>query len=340
MYALSALVPQLHFVLCLAGEILEIDDEHDPELMTFIRCSYGLLGIVYEVTFQIKPLRLMRLYHKVYTLDEFLDDLDDIRASDASVMYYMLPFHGYVAVEYRSYAVIECSEDRVEKQPDVVNNKHLLRHGSDWQFAIRNVYWAKIGPVLGSISMSIPRPLLGIYSSVTNLVLLKTLGVLAGYRILPAEQIILYEEKPLRASQYTFSINTFSVGTFKEAMRDYFAFVRDYYERTGWRTSLLHVGYRVCQDTRSYLSYTADGESMSLDPVTNADGGWYPFLKDYNKFCMAHNGKPLMNQAPLLTHQQVDMSFGPMIKEFNVHRKKMDPDNRFLNNYFRELFAL
>lgn len=53
------------FVLFSSGSIQSYDEDSDPEMMKFIRGSFGLLGIVYEVTFKVSPLRLMKLYHKV-----------------------------------------------------------------------------------------------------------------------------------------------------------------------------------------------------------------------------------------------------------------------------------
>ena len=42
------------------GELIEID-ENQPELLRIARSSYGLFGIVYEVTFRVRPARPMSL---------------------------------------------------------------------------------------------------------------------------------------------------------------------------------------------------------------------------------------------------------------------------------------
>ena len=39
-----------------SGELMEASETNHPELLPFIRASYGLAGIVYEVTFKVKPL--------------------------------------------------------------------------------------------------------------------------------------------------------------------------------------------------------------------------------------------------------------------------------------------
>ncbi len=38
------------------GELAEASETDNPDLMYLMRASYGLCGIVYEVTFRIKPL--------------------------------------------------------------------------------------------------------------------------------------------------------------------------------------------------------------------------------------------------------------------------------------------
>src|SRR3954469_10821049 len=46
-----------------SGELMEITEDKDPELMRAMRSSYGLLGIVYEATIKVRPKQLMRVEH-------------------------------------------------------------------------------------------------------------------------------------------------------------------------------------------------------------------------------------------------------------------------------------
>ena len=48
-----------------SGELEEASEEKNPELLPLIRASYGLAGIVYEVTFRIKPLEIVRFDYDV-----------------------------------------------------------------------------------------------------------------------------------------------------------------------------------------------------------------------------------------------------------------------------------
>src|SRR6202011_4939142 len=61
------------------GELLEITEDN-PELLHVARSSYGLFGIIYEVTFKVRPVQAMTVYHKSYTIDEFARQLPSLRA--------------------------------------------------------------------------------------------------------------------------------------------------------------------------------------------------------------------------------------------------------------------
>ena len=191
---------------------------------------------------------------------------------------------------------------------------------------------------MASVAKAMPlRPIRRLCTKLLDTTTLITLALLAGYNILPSQQTIHYSKDPVKMTQYTFSIFAFDVKVFPRVMREYFTFVRNYYKRTGWECVMPNVGYRLFQDKRSYLSYSPDGEVFTLDPVTIADDGWYPFLKEYNEFCYENGGKPLLNQTPLLRPEHCEQAFGPQLVRFNEKRRQLDPNNRFLSGFFRDL---
>ena len=80
---------------------------------------------------------------------------------------------------------------------------------------------------------------------------------------------------------------------------------------------------------------------MTLDPVATArEPGWDEFLRAYHQFCSQHGGVPLFNQSKWLTREQVHKAFGKRIAVFEAQRAALDPGQRLLNSYFRELFAV
>ena len=77
---------------------------------------------------------------------------------------------------------------------------------------------------------------------------------------------------------------------------------------------------------------------MTIDPVSTANPGWDDFIVAYNQFCMDRNGRGLLNQTPGLT-AACCRSFAATGETLKAARAQFDPDNRLLNDYFRQLLA-
>jgi FAD/FMN-containing dehydrogenase len=306
------------------GSILEIDEE-DPELLQMARSSYGLLGVVVEVTFEVRPLAAMRVYHEMFTFDEFARQLPALKARDASLMLYINPFTDNVTVEFRQY-----------------REEASFRELSSWQWQLRNYIWSHAAPLYGNeVTRRVPvrwlrRALIDAYNRV---IILALRYLVRGDRTLPQAQQIRYPEVG-GSSRYTFSIWAFPEATYIGALRRYIEFSQDYYRRTGFRVNLLSVGYRIAADQSSLFSYSYDGTVITFDPVSTGDEGWDAFLREYNELCSELGGVPLFNQTDFLTRPQVEKAFGERLTRFDSYRKRFDPHDRLLNDYFRELVAL
>ncbi|MCB0158492.1 MAG: FAD-binding oxidoreductase, partial [Caldilineaceae bacterium] len=85
-----------------SGDVVRIGEEQ-PELLRIVRSSYGLLGIVVQVTFRVRPLAAMSVQHVSYRLGEFLEQLPQLKARKQSMMFFLMPFLDRVIVEYRQY---------------------------------------------------------------------------------------------------------------------------------------------------------------------------------------------------------------------------------------------
>ena len=84
-----------------AGEVVEVTEEQ-PEFLQAMRSSYGLFGIVYEVTFRVKPLRSMAVCHKTYHLDTFERELPALKAQGDSLMMCVNPCINKITLSTRS----------------------------------------------------------------------------------------------------------------------------------------------------------------------------------------------------------------------------------------------
>ena len=305
-----------------SGEILEVD-ESQPELLQQIRSSYGLFGIVTAATFRIRPILPMAVHHETFKIPDFLQKLPELWARNESMMYYLFPFDDLITVEFRKY------------NPGASGSPNRII------WPLRNYMWATAGPrfcyqVDGEIADKTIR--YGVIDSFCALWRFKLENIVDSDNTVATDQIIRYP-KVSDDSRYTFSLWAFPEEQYATVLPAYVQFCKDYYQQKGYRTNMLNVGYRISKDQQSLLSYSYDGNVMTVDPVSTANPGWEDFLDAYNVFCAARGGKALLNQTARLKRSQVQNSLGDRLKKFAAVRKTYDPGNRLLNSYFQDLLT-
>ncbi|HLO22386.1 MAG TPA: hypothetical protein VK193_03055, partial [Methyloceanibacter sp.] len=91
------------------GKLREITERDNPKEMQIIRSSYGLLGIVYEVTLKVRPTTALAVRHYSLSLESFRRYFPVYKARGFAVMYYIFPYVRRVLVELR--------KDNPEVQP-------------------------------------------------------------------------------------------------------------------------------------------------------------------------------------------------------------------------------
>lgn len=305
-----------------SGELLEVN-ESQPELLKQVRSSYGLFGIVYEATFRVKPIVPMAVYHETFTLEDFTSRLPELWARNESMMFYTFPFDNLITVEFRKY------------NPGATGSP--ARHV--WK--LRNFMWGTAGPMFcHELTETISNPTI-LYKAVDEFNALwrfKLTHLIKSDNTIATDQIIHYP--PVSgSSRYTFSLWAFPEERYAQVLPAYFKFSRDYYQQKGYRTNMLSVGYRILKDQESLLSYSYDGNVMTVDPVSTGDGAWKPFLTAYNEFCSNLGGSVLLNQTWGVTRAYAQKAMGDRLKQFAAARKQYDPNNRLLNAYFQDLLA-
>jgi FAD/FMN-containing dehydrogenase len=310
-------------VITPAGELIEVSEAKDPGLMQAMRSSYGLLGIVYEATFKVKPVKPMIVQNITYTVDTFLKSLPTLVERGDCMMFYMSPSLEKITVEFTRFA------EESGGAP------------SRWEWKLRNEVWKNIGPSFSYLCTHyVANPKLRSFLIDTSHGLQQwgLMNVVKSQNTVASDAAIRYPDRP-GIGKYTFSIWCFLEESYGPILRAYVEFCRDYYKRTGYRNDVLDVGYRCAQDTNSLLSYAYDGTVLTIDPVCTGAEGWEDFVVAYNEFCSQHGGFPLFNQTPLLTREQVKKAFGARLEKFIEYRKRFDPTDRLLNPYFKELLG-
>jgi FAD/FMN-containing dehydrogenase len=302
-----------------AGELLELTGD-DAELLEAARASYGLFGIVVEVTLAARPLQRLAVEHRTYDRREFVERLPELIEQGASLMFYLFPFIDKVTVEFRRYVPATGRANR-----------------RIW--ALRNFTWRLIAPGVAYWterlvpSRRIRNAIVNTFDSILHVLVDK---VIRSANTVPPDQMIRYPDRAGRTA-FTSSIWAFPEQTFGPTLLDFFEFMRRYDRERGWRPDMPAVGYRVLQDREALLSYSWHGPVLTIDPVSTWKPGWTDFLDAWNEFASEHGGWPLLNQTRGLTAAQTQRAFGERLSALEARRRGFDPDDRLLNAFFRDL---
>jgi hypothetical protein len=305
-----------------SGDFLEVSDDQ-PDLMQMVRSSYGTFGIVCEATFRVRPIQPMAVRHQTFSLDDFVQQLPALKAGGESLMFYVFPFADAITVEFRKYDPTASGDPNRAIWP------------------LRNYLWSGAGPLVCAnaekdiADKTVRYQVIDGFNSMWRW---KLENLIRSGNTVATDQIIRYPPTG-GASRYTFSLWAFPEEIYPAVLRATFQFCQQYYQQNGYRVNMLFVGYRVAKDQNSLLSYSYDGDVMTIDPVSTANPGWDEFLVAYNQFSSGQGGIPLFNQTNGITPAQAQKAWGDRLTAFAAARQTYDPDGRLLNDYFRDLLG-
>jgi hypothetical protein len=302
-----------------SGEIRDVT-EADPDLRA-LRCSYGLFGIVTEVTCRVEPLQDISLQHEEVKPEDFPRRSAQWIADGNAVFLYLFPHSANIVAELR-------------RKPAVGGE----REERSVRLQTRNFFWEKglhrASQLVERLPERLQTFLLDGLDEVLEEYFTKTLQI---GRVNPVSQIVDFDRDDPE-HRFTFSMWAFPERDFPGVLREYFGFCRD--RAASFRTLLPHVSYHISQDRSSVLSYSFDGPVWTLDPIApHGQPGWESFLRDFNEFSSARGGVPLLNQSPFLERRHVARAFRGRLAQFEDIRHRFDPQGRMLNAYFAELLA-
>jgi hypothetical protein len=305
-----------------SGDFLEVTSDQ-PELMQKLRSSYGTFGIVTEATFRVRPIVPMAVHHQTFTLDDFIQKLPSLKTGGESLMFYIFPFDNLITVEFRKYDPAASGDPNCFIWP------------------LRNYLWASAGPLVcanaeNDIADKTVR--YQVIDAFNKLWRWKLENLIQSGNTVATDQIIRYPPTG-GPSRYTFSFWAFPEQIYPAVLRACFQFCQQYYQQNGYRVNMLFVGYYVAQDQNSLLSYSYDGNVMTIDPVSTGNPGWDQFEAAYNGFGSDQGGIPLFNQTYGITPAQAQKAWGDKLKVFAAARQSYDPNGRLLNDYFRDLIG-
>ncbi len=308
-----------------SGDLAEASEENAPELLYLMRSSYGLCGVVYEVTFRIKALEAIQFSYLPRPIEKLTESEVD-RIIDES--------EGLIC-----WTVGRRAHFQRRKHADQVGPFASL-------FAAgRRRLWNHIEASVGRfIDSRIPtKPLrdasLDVWFAGSKL-LMSTLHAVGGATLYNPDKTIDYSQTPASA-KYAFTFWAFPRDQWLGALRQYVEFSENHFKKYGFRCNMALGSYFIRKDTHAILSYTHDGDIFSIDPIHayTDKAALDRFLQEFNEFAYKRNGIPLLNQSPFVERRHVEAAYGPRWKEFSARVREADPGGRMLNPFFADLLS-
>ena len=301
------------------GEIEEVSEESDPERMRQIRSSYGLLGVIFEVTFKTMPGRVLKYDYKSFPLEPMANPRETLLGGADGALAFAQPYAKRIIVERRSVAGdFNLRISRFSKMKRYVRDKL-------WEIGVS--FWPTLVPKNWMFAV-LDRGLL---------IILRTISLLGGFRAHRYDSTIDFRFDRKHYFDFTFWAIPWS--SWSAFVPDYVKFCEDFKKETGFRASLISEVYFMAQDNKSLMSPTKNEAVFTMDCVdtrTN-DPTWHEFNRRFNTIAAKHGARPLLNQTKQMTKEIVYQTLGSDWEDFLKIRESEDPDGRFLNAFFKDL---
>jgi hypothetical protein len=290
--------------------------ENTKSLLALMRLSYGLLGVVYEITLRVRPVQGFSVRTSKVSFKDFAKLGPRLGGAAAGVKLHLLPFSDAVFFELRERAAAGDKKS---------------------SYAWRLKDWAvhsALPTVVHSLARAIPvgtlrYPIIDKLSAATqSLSGLKSMQ--AGSNA--AEQSGRY--RALGAEHFTHCTWAFPIAEISNVVLAYKLFCKEHYTRTGYRCDLPAVGFRLGRDRTALLSPSFEGAVLALTSLSTQDAGWDDFMLDLAEFAASRGGIPMLNQTRNASPEQLAKCYGTRLKFFNKVRQELDPHDRLLNQFF------
>jgi hypothetical protein len=320
----SSYVTQMKWVTP-SGDLAEASAADNPDLLRTMRSSYGLCGIVYEVTLRVKPIEALHFTYLPRPVDELTQaEVDNLLDTSEGLICWTV---GRTSIFQQRYRVAE---------PGILSS--LL---ADARRLLWNYEAAHVGQL---IDRFIDDPTLrdaaqqGDFDAAK--LLYAQLHLAGGITLLAPDKTIDYHNTPATA-KYAFTFWAFPRSQWLTTLLAYLDFTDQYFKDTGFRCNMPLGAYHIRRDASSLLSYTQDQEIFSIDPIHAPTDvpAWQAFLRKFNDFASQRNGIPLLNQSPFVTQAQVQAAYGRRWSQFSAAVRAADPTGRMLNPFFAALLS-
>jgi FAD-linked oxidoreductase len=283
------------------GQLLHVDEEHNPALLPAVRLGLGALGIVVEVTLQCVPSFLLRATERPERLDEVLDSLEQRAAEADHFEFYYWP-HTDAAMTRTNTRL---PADTVHRKPGAVANwveERLMQNGA---LGVKSA----LGAVIPRWTPAINRFATRVYGD--------RVFTDASYDVFTSPRTVRFRE-----SEYCVPR-----AAIPQAVRD----IRELIDRNGWRIGF-PVEVRVAAPDDIWLSTAYERESgyIAIHQYWREDH--LPYFRAVDRLLRGYDGRPHWGKIHFQDAAELEGRY-PRFADFRALRDRLDPERVFANAY-------
>lgn len=302
------------------GKPIEVRSDQ-KNLLNAFRMSFGMLGVIYEVTLRVRPIRIFSVTHRRCSFEQFAAVAERMSNIDVGLKYFLLPFRDRVYLDVRRYTKEARSGHRIS-----------------WK--IKD--WGE-STVLPQVFKSINRvvPVAGVRYRMIDEISKMTQG-LVSTRLVNSGSNATAQMSSTRAGdpsqRLLYSTWFFPATDFAIVVQAYREFCLRVHRDTGFRCDMPTVGFRIGKDTSALLSPSFDEPMIALRAISTQASGWENFAIDFGEFARHWGGLPVFNQTREVPADYPRQVFGSRLEFFCKIRRQFDPENRMLNSFLSQYF--
>jgi len=294
----------------------------DNSLLGLLRLSYGLLGVAYEVSLKVRPIQTFTVQAARVGFKDFAKLAARLTFANSSTKLYLMPFKDRVFLELR------------RPTTDSASGRKLAWRFKDW------ACYSALPTALRSLAKVVPirrmrYPLSDKLSEATQTLVGKSF-VSTGSNSL--EQTGRFKN-PGSKQNFSYCTWAFPAENFGALACAYQALCLEHYERTGFRCDMPAVVFRLNQDRSALLTPAFNEPMFTISSMTTEQHGWDDFIVDLAEFARINNGVPFFNQTQGVTGDHAMKCYGKRLTLFRNARRKLDPNDRMLNQFFSSYMA-
>jgi FAD/FMN-containing dehydrogenase len=298
------------------GELLKIN-AGQKNLLGVFRTSFGVLGVIYEATLRVRPIRTFTATHRRISIDKFAATVDALANGDVGFKFYLMPYRDRVYLDLRRY------------EADPGNTYNAPWKLKDWGEST----------VLPHIFKSLNRvvPIQSLRYKMIDSISEVTQGFVNSRLVTSGSNATSQSGSGKRSPRRCYySTWCFPAANFSMVVKAYREFCAMTYAEKQYRCDMPAVGYRLGRDATSLLSPSFDEAMIAMTSASTQPGGWDDFMIDLAEFAEKWGGTPLISQSRALRAEHVIQNYNKRLDFFRRMRRQLDPDNRLLSPFLAQ----